>query len=122
MHRESIRRAAAAGVKIAMGTDSGVTPHGQNLRELVLMRELGMTPEAVLMAATTVAAELLGLDGELGSLEPGKRADLVMVEGDALVFEGLEDRIVAVFKDGQCAVRHGSLDPGGSSALPSTHR
>lgn len=61
-HAEMIVEAVAADVKIAMGTDSGVFPHGGNLEELQLMREAGMTPEAVLHAATASAAELLELD------------------------------------------------------------
>ena len=88
VHRDAFRRAVAAGVRIAMGTDSGVTPHGRNLRELELMRQGGMTPGAVL-EATATAAQLLGVDGELGTLEPGKRADLTIVRGDAFALETL---------------------------------
>ena len=100
IHRESFRNAVAAGVKIAMGTDSAVTPHGENLRELVLMEEGGQTPAQVLQSATTSAAELMGLQDELGSLEPGKRADIVVVEGDAFELKTLPERIEAVYKDG----------------------
>lgn len=101
IHRDAFRRAVAAGVRIAMGTDSGVTPHGQNLRELALMAEGGMSPGDVLVAATRNAAELLGVDGELGTIEPGKRADLVIVDGDPYAFAGLSDRIRAVYQDGR---------------------
>src|SRR5712691_139528 len=101
VHRESFRKAAAAGVKVAMGTDSGVTPHGQNLRELELMAEGGMTPAQVLVATTRTAAELMALQDELGTLEPGKRADLVLVDGDALDLVKLGDRVTAVYKDGE---------------------
>ena len=104
VHRESFRKAVAAGVKIAMGTDSGVTPHGQNLRELELMQEGGMTPAEVLVATTKTAAELMALQDELGTLEPGKRADLVLVEGDALDLVKLGDRVTAVYKDGERVV------------------
>src|SRR5205085_10170116 len=76
IHADAYRRAVAAGVKVAMGTDSGVTPHGDNLRELPLMAAGGMTPAQVLAATTSSAAELLGVDGELGTITPGKRADL----------------------------------------------
>lgn len=100
IHRESIRQAIEAGVKVAMGTDSGVTPHGENLRELELMADLGMRPEQVLTATTLTAAELMGLEEELGSLEPGKRADIVVVEGDPFEFKTLPERIEAVYKDG----------------------
>ena len=101
IHRESFRRAVAAGVKVAMGTDSGVTPHGENLHELELMAEGGMSPEEVRVATTRTAAELMGLDRDLGTIQPGTRADLVLVEGDALDFEKLADRITAVYKDGR---------------------
>ena len=71
IHRESVRRAVAAGVKIAMGTDAGVVPHGTNLEELQLMQGVGMSPTEVLVATTKTAAELMGLERELGTLEPG---------------------------------------------------
>ena len=100
IHRDSFRRAVAAGVKIAFGTDSGVTPHGENLRELGLMVVGGMTPAAALGAATKVAAELCGLESELGTLEPGKRADVVVVDGDPYDVTTLKDRIRDVWKDG----------------------
>jgi imidazolonepropionase-like amidohydrolase len=99
-HRESFRRAVQAGVRIAMGTDTGVTPHGDNLRELGEMARNGLPPEQALRAATSSAAELLGLQQELGTVEPGKRADLVVVRGDPLDFGGLAERIEAVYKDG----------------------
>jgi len=103
-HRDSIRRAAAAGVKIAMGTDAGVVPHGTNLEELELMEGIGMSPMEVLVATTRTAAELMGLERELGTLEPGKRADLVVVAGDALDFTDLPSRIERVYKDGELVV------------------
>jgi imidazolonepropionase-like amidohydrolase len=99
-HRESFRKAVSAGVKIAMGTDSGVVPHGENLRELQALHSEGMKPEQVLVAATSAAAELMGLSDQLGSIEPGKRADLVLVNGDPLDFSTLGHRIAAVYKDG----------------------
>jgi len=101
IHRESFRRAVAAGVRIAMGTDSGVTPHGQNLRELTLMAEGGMEPAAVLASATCGAAELLGLDDRLGTLEQGKLADLVVVRGDVLELATLTERIESVWMEGR---------------------
>jgi imidazolonepropionase-like amidohydrolase len=101
IHFDSFRRAVAAGVRIAMGTDSGITPHGRNLDELALMEQGGMTPLEVLVATTRVAAELMGLDKDAGTIEAGKRADLVVVEGDPLVLEGLADRITAVFQKGR---------------------
>jgi imidazolonepropionase-like amidohydrolase len=99
-HRESFRRAVEAGVNVAMGTDCPVSPHGDNLRELELMAEYGMKPEDVLVATTKGAAELMHLEQELGTIEPGKRADLVVVEGDPFDFSNLADRIEAVYQDG----------------------
>jgi imidazolonepropionase-like amidohydrolase len=99
-HRAAFRSAVDAGVRIAMGTDSGVTPHGRNLRELVLMAEGGMEPAAVLEATTRSAAQLMGLDADLGTVEPGKLADLVIVGGDPFAFDDLGDRIESVWKEG----------------------
>ena len=99
-HAASFAKAVAAGVKVAMGTDSGVTPHGQNLRELGLMVDGGMTPIQAIVATTRSAAELMGLDEELGTIEPGKRADLVVVDGDALDVVTLAERVSSVYKDG----------------------
>ena len=101
VHRASFRAALAAGVRIAMGTDSGVTPHGGNLRELGLMAGLGMTPAAVLHATTRSAAELLGVEDERGMIEPGKVADLVLVEGDPYDFDTLRERIASVWIGGR---------------------
>jgi imidazolonepropionase-like amidohydrolase len=99
-HRDSFARAVAAGVKIAMGTDSGVGPHGQNLDELVLMAEGGMPPQDVLVAATRSAAELLGIGDDAGTLSCGKRADVVAVAGDPLDLGSLKANIRAVYQDG----------------------
>jgi imidazolonepropionase-like amidohydrolase len=101
IHRESFGKAVAAGVKIAMGTDSGVTPHGRNLEELELMAAGGMTPSDVLVATTKSAAELMGVEHDSGTIEPGKRADLVVVEGDPLDVTGLADRVAAVYQMGR---------------------
>jgi imidazolonepropionase-like amidohydrolase len=101
IHRESFRKAVEAGVKVAMGTDSGVTPHGENLAELRLMVEGGMSPGQALVATSATAAQLMGVQDELGSLEPGKRADLVIVEGDPFDVKTLPERIEAVYKDGE---------------------
>lgn len=100
IHRDSFSRAVKAGVKVAMGTDSPVTPHGQNLRELGLMVEGGLTAAQALTATTQSAAELTGLEDELGTLEPGKRADLVIVAGDPFEVATLASRIEAVWQDG----------------------
>ncbi len=100
VHRESIRQAAAAGVRIAMGTDSGVGPHGLNLRELEQMVLCGMSPTAALVAATKTASELMGLEQEIGTIEPGKIADLVVARCAPLDVVALRDSIEMVFQGG----------------------
>jgi imidazolonepropionase-like amidohydrolase len=100
-HHASFAAAVAAGVKIAMGTDSGVGPHGSNLRELALMAAGGMTPQQVLTATTSSAAELLGVHADSGTLTPGKRADVVVVDGDAFDLGRLKDNIRAVYSGGR---------------------
>ena len=100
-HAASIRAAIEAGVKVAMGTDSGVVPHGQNLRELQLMVGCGLSPSQALVATTKTAAELMGLDRDLGTVDVGKRADVVLVEGDPLSdLATLGARVRQVWKDG----------------------
>jgi imidazolonepropionase-like amidohydrolase len=96
-----MRRAVEAGVKVAMGTDAPLYPHGRNLRELELMAECGMSPEAVLHSATLSAAELMGVADELGSLEAGKRADVVLLDGSARDVAGMGERVRAVWQDGR---------------------
>ncbi|HEX4702318.1 MAG TPA: amidohydrolase family protein [Pseudonocardiaceae bacterium] len=113
VHAESVRRAVDAGVRIAMGTDSGVGPHGTNLEELPLLAGCGMTPANVLAATTSSAAELLGLGGELGRITPGYRADLVVVDGDPYDLPGLAGRIRQVWQDGALTVDNGHNDQGG---------
>jgi len=107
-HQDSVRRAAAAGVKVAMGTDAGVIPHGENLEELQLMADQGMSPEDVLVATTRTAAELMGMSRSLGTIEPGKRADLVVVSGDPFDFSDLAGRIERVYQDGRLVVEGSS--------------
>ncbi|MGZ3673017.1 MAG: amidohydrolase family protein [Ktedonobacterales bacterium] len=103
-HRESFRRAVDAGVKVAMGTDSGVGPHGGNARELSLMMEHGgMTAMQAIVASTRSAAELLRLDDQLGTLAVGKLADVLVVNGDPLAdIRVLEDKqnLALVLKGG----------------------
>ena len=104
---DAFRLAADAGVKVAMGTDCPVAPHGTNLNELRHMAEHGFTPTQTLVAATSSAAELMGLQDELGTIAPGKRADLVVVDGDPFDFTDLDDRIRQVWKDGTRVVPFG---------------
>jgi imidazolonepropionase-like amidohydrolase len=82
--RVSFAAALASGVTIANGSDVAVFDHGQNARELELLVEYGMTPQAALEAATSVAARVVELDGERGSLAPGLTADIVAVRGNPL--------------------------------------
>ncbi len=104
IHKESIRKAYRAGVRIAMGTDAGVMPHGTNLRELGLMCGIGMTPMESIVATTKVAAECLGWQDRLGTVQPGKLADIVVTKTDPLAdIRSLEkvDNIALVMKGGQ---------------------
>jgi imidazolonepropionase-like amidohydrolase len=98
---EAVRRAIDAGVRIAFGTDSGVTAHGRNLEEFELLQQCGMTSSQALHAATLSAAQLMDLDGELGSIAPGKHADLVVVDGDPLDLTDMAGRIRLVYQDGK---------------------
>ncbi len=100
-HDEMFRRAVESGVKIAFGTDSGVSPHGLNAQEFGLMVARGMSPAGALKSAGPVAAELLGLAGEIGTLEKGKQADIVAVDGDPLADIRATERVVFVMKEGQ---------------------
>ena len=84
IHRENIARAYRAGVKIAMGTDAGVGIHGTNLRELELMCDVGMSPMEAIIASTKTAADCIGWGANIGSLEPGKWADFVLVRQNPL--------------------------------------
>ncbi|TMN23377.1 metal-dependent hydrolase family protein [Lentibacillus cibarius] len=103
-HKESIAKAYKAGVKIAMGTDAGVMKHGTNLRELGLMADIGMSPMETIVASTKTAAACLGWDEHVGTLEAGKLADVVVVQGNPL--EDIHslannDTIQVVMKDGK---------------------
>jgi imidazolonepropionase-like amidohydrolase len=81
---DSQRRAIRAGVKIAFGTDTGVSRHGENAGEFAWLVKAGLTPAQAIIAATAGAADALGRSAEIGSLEAGKWADIVAVEGDPL--------------------------------------
>ena len=83
-HGTMFKAAVRIGVPIALGTDSGVFPHGMNAMEFGLMTDLGMTPAAALLAGTRDAAKLLGVQADVGTLEAGKAADIVAVPGNVL--------------------------------------
>ncbi|HYJ78955.1 MAG TPA: amidohydrolase family protein, partial [Longimicrobiaceae bacterium] len=100
--RNATRIAMAAGVPVALGTDAGVGPHGANGHEFTLMVEWGgMTPMQSIVAGTSSAAKLLGVDGTVGTLAAGKLADVVAVRGDPLRdVRALENGVVFVMKNG----------------------
>ena len=83
-HKASFRRAVAAGLRIAMGTDSGVGHHGTNAEELERMVEGGLTPMQAVVASTKTAGECVHMEKEIGTLEPGKLADVLVVDSDPL--------------------------------------
>ncbi|NIM71143.1 MAG: amidohydrolase family protein [Xanthomonadales bacterium] len=97
---ETFKKAYRAGVRIAFGTDSGVSPHGENAREFELMVEGGMPPLEAIQSATLVAAELLERSDELGQLAAGMYADIVAVDGDPLQDISLLRNLSFVMKDG----------------------
>ena len=104
IHSENIGKAFKAGVNIAMGTDAGVMKHGTNLRELGLMCNVGLSPMDSLVATTKTAAQCLGWDDRLGTLEAGKLADVIVCQTDPLAdIRSLEnvDNIRLVVKDGR---------------------
>jgi imidazolonepropionase-like amidohydrolase len=95
----AFKKALAAGIKVAFGTDSGVSPHGRNAEEYALMVEHGMTPAAALLTGPT-AARLLNVDKITGTLETGKQADIVAVPGDVLANIKATETPVFVMKGG----------------------
>jgi imidazolonepropionase-like amidohydrolase len=105
-HFQSVRRAHKAKIPIAMGTDAG-TPfncHGENLKEVELLLKIGLTPMEAIVATTKTAAEVLRLEKKIGTLEKGKLADLIVVNGNPLKDIGLlqeKDKILAIMKEGQ---------------------
>jgi imidazolonepropionase-like amidohydrolase len=99
------RNAVRLGVRIGFGTDSAVSPHGINAKEFALMTQLGMSPLAALQSATSVDAELLGIAAKVGTLEPGKLADLIAMPGDPTADITATERIFFVMKEGK-TVKH----------------
>jgi imidazolonepropionase-like amidohydrolase len=101
LQRQNFRRAWAAGVRMAFGTDGGVYPHGDNWKQFPLMVEYGMTSADALRAATTEAAELIGFKGRLGRVAPAYLADLIAVEGDPVQDTGALEHVRFVMKSGK---------------------
>jgi imidazolonepropionase-like amidohydrolase len=98
------RKAVAAGVRITFGTDSGVYPHGLNGRQFASYVRLGMTPIEAIRSATTSAAQLMGWSDRVGSLAPGRFADLVAVADDPLADITALERPILVAKGGSVVV------------------
>ena len=98
--KNTFQKAHKAGIKIAFGTDSGVSYHGKNAKEFLYMVEGGMAPMAAIQSATKVAAELLGVENMLGTIEAGKTADIIAVKGNPIKdISALQD-VVFVMKNG----------------------
>ncbi len=107
-------------MKIAFGTDQGLVPHGQNAREFALMVQAGMTPMDAILAATRNAADLIGDAKDIGSIQPGRFADIVAVSGDPLTDVSELTRVQFVMKggtvykaDGKASGAGGIVDAGG---------
>jgi len=102
---QSLAKAWPAGVKIAFGTDGGVSKHGRNADEFELMVKFGMPPVEALKAATVNAADLLGVTAEAGTIEPGKSADIIAVTGDPLSDVSVLKKVDFVMARGEVIVR-----------------
>ncbi len=100
-HRRNFTKAVRAGVKMSFGTDAGVCPHGINARQFAFMVKYGMTPMQAIQSATSNAADLLGKSDLLGSLRPGKYADIIAVSGDPLENIRLLENVKFVMKEGK---------------------
>ncbi|OFC71535.1 metal-dependent hydrolase family protein [Alteromonas confluentis] len=98
--QKTFGRAYKAGVNIAFGTDSGVSAHGDNAQEFALMVEAGMPAAEALKSATIAPAKMLGINDQSGSIEKGKLADIIAVEGNPLENIQVMEKVVFVMKDG----------------------
>jgi imidazolonepropionase-like amidohydrolase len=100
LHRRNFTKAVRAGVKMSFGTDAGVCPHGINARQFAFMVKYGMTPMQAIQSATSNAADLLGKSDVLGSLKPGKYADIIAVSGNPLDDVRILENVKFVMKEG----------------------
>lgn len=98
---KSFAEAVRRGVKIAFGTDTGVSPHGRNAEEFALMVRNGMSPTLAIRSATVDAAELLGITARAGTIAPGKDADIIAVAGDPTQYVRLLEQVGFVMKSGR---------------------
>jgi imidazolonepropionase-like amidohydrolase len=98
---EMFRNAVKLGVKIGLGTDAAVYPHGQNAKEFKLMVDLGMPAIDALRAGTSVDAELFGIAQKVGTLEKGKLADIIAIPGDPTADITATERVSFVMKEGK---------------------
>jgi imidazolonepropionase-like amidohydrolase len=99
--RDNFRKAVKAGVKMSFGTDAGVCPYDRSVRQFALMVKYGMTPMQAIQAATTSAADLLGHSDVVGSIKPGRYADVIAVSGDPLQDIGVLEHVQFVMKGGK---------------------
>jgi len=108
-HRQNFRKAVQAGVKMAFGTDLGVCPYGTSPNQFAFMVKYGMTPMQAIQAATSSAADLLGHSDVIGSIKPGKYADMVAVSGDPLKDIRVLEKVEFVMKEGKVYKQGGAL-------------
>ena len=101
IQRDNFRKAVKAGVKMSFGTDAGVCPYDQSVKQFAFMVKYGMTPMQAIQSATTNAADLLGHSDDVGSIKPGKLADMIAVAGDPLADVGVLEHVQFVMKDGK---------------------
>jgi len=101
LQRDNFAKAFKAGVKMAFGTDAGVYPHGDNAKQFFYMVKYGMTPADAIQAATVNAATLIGRDKDVGSIAPGKFADIIAVSGDPLANVRELEHVAFVMKGGE---------------------
>jgi imidazolonepropionase-like amidohydrolase len=101
IQRDNFRKAVDAGIKMSFGTDAGVCPYGTSGKQFAFMVKYGMTPMQAIQAATSSAADLLGHSSEIGSIKPGKFADIIAVSGDPLADVSTLENVKFVMKDGK---------------------